>query len=224
MSVYRRHKEKNFTCIDNHLFEDKTLSMKAKGLLATILSLPDNWKYSVNGLASLFSDGRDAVNGAINELIDHGYIVRTKSVNEFGMFEGYIYDIYEKPQTENGKVADIPFTEEPNTVKPFTDNSALSNTNILNTNISNTNSINILGEPKKSKFVPPTLEEVFAYCLERQNGINPQHFIDYYEARGWELSKGRKVRDWRACVRTWESNAKQRRDNQNTGNPFDGIE
>lgn len=143
MSVYRRHKETNFTCIDNHLFNDKTLSMKAKGLLAQILSLPDDWKYSVNGLASLFSDGRDAVNGAINELIKHGYITRTKIVNELGTFDGYRYDIYEKPQTENGKVADNPFTEEPFTEEPFTDNSTLSNTNISNTNILNTKELDI---------------------------------------------------------------------------------
>lgn len=143
MSVYRRHKETNFTCIDNHLFNDKTLSMKAKGLLAQILSLPDDWKYSVNGLASLFSDGRDAVNGAINELIEHGYITRTKIVNELGTFDGYRYDIYEKPQTEDGKIADIPFTEKPFTEKPFTENSTVSNTNISNTNVLNTNNIDI---------------------------------------------------------------------------------
>ena len=143
MSVYRRHKEKNFTCIDNYLFEDKTLSMKAKGLLAQILSLPEDWKYSVNGLASLFSDGRDAVNGAINELIEHGYIIRSKSINSLGMFEGYVYDIYEKPQTENGKVADIPFTDNPNTDNPFTENQEQLNTNILNTNVLNTNSMDI---------------------------------------------------------------------------------
>lgn len=143
MSVYRRHKETNFTCIDNHLFNDKTLSMKAKGLLAQILSLPDDWKYSVNGLASLFSDGRDAVNGAINELIEHGYITRTKIVNELGTFDGYRYDIYEKPQTEDGKIADIPFTDKPFTEEPFTENSTVSNTNQLNTNILNTNIENI---------------------------------------------------------------------------------
>jgi len=143
MSVYRRHKETNFTCIDNHLFNDKTLSMKAKGLLSQILSLPDDWKYSVNGLASLFSDGRDAVNGAINELIEHGYITRTKIVNELGTFDGYRYDIYEKPQTENGKTADIPFTDKPFTEEPFTDNSTVSNTNISNTNILNTKELDI---------------------------------------------------------------------------------
>ena len=58
------------------------------------------------------------------------------------------------------------------------------------------------------KFTPPTLEEVTAYCQERNNGIDPQRFIDWYQARGWELSKGTKVKDWKACVRTWENRNK----------------
>ena len=57
---------------------------------------------------------------------------------------------------------------------------------------------------KSKRFTPPTLEEVKAYCEERKNGIDAQYFIDYYEARNWELSKGRKVKEWKACVRTWE--------------------
>ena len=58
---------------------------------------------------------------------------------------------------------------------------------------------------KESKrFTPPTLEEVNAYCKERNNGSDPQHFIDYYAARGWELKPGQKIKDWRACIRTWE--------------------
>lgn len=57
------------------------------------------------------------------------------------------------------------------------------------------------------RFTPPTVDEVRAYCQERQNGINAEHFIDYYEARGWELSKGRKIKDWKACIRTWERNS-----------------
>ena len=59
---------------------------------------------------------------------------------------------------------------------------------------------------KRTRFTPPTVEEVEEYCRERDNGIDAEHFIDYYEARGWELSKGRKVKDWKACVRTWERN------------------
>ena len=60
--------------------------------------------------------------------------------------------------------------------------------------------------PKQERsIIPPTLEMVRAYCQERGNGIDPQHFIDYYEARGWQLKNG-KMKDWQAAVRTWEGN------------------
>ena len=62
----------------------------------------------------------------------------------------------------------------------------------------------------KKKFVPPTLDEVAAYCNERHNGINPSAFIDYYEARGWRYGTGKPMVDWKAAVRTWE-----RRDKEN---------
>lgn len=78
-----------------------------------------------------------------------------------------------------------------------------------NTSINKKNSISkdILQEKKTIKrFSPPTLEEVREYCSSRNNGIDPEYFIDYYAARNWELTKGRKVKDWKACVRTWERN------------------
>lgn len=56
------------------------------------------------------------------------------------------------------------------------------------------------------KFLPPSLEDVTAYCQERGNTINPQQFIDHYEARGWEFKTGQKMKDWKAAVRTWERN------------------
>lgn len=57
-------------------------------------------------------------------------------------------------------------------------------------------------------FVPPTFEEVKAYCDERKNGIDPQHFIDYQQSRGWVLSNGKKMADWKATIRTWEQRNK----------------
>lgn len=59
---------------------------------------------------------------------------------------------------------------------------------------------------KRNVFVKPTVEEIKAYCDERKNHIDASKFYDYYEARNWELGKGRKVKDWKACVRTWEHN------------------
>lgn len=64
-----------------------------------------------------------------------------------------------------------------------------------------------------NKFVPPTTQQVKEYCQERANGIDAEYFVDYYEARNWELAKGRKVKDWKACVRTWE---KRNFDNRGT--------
>jgi len=57
-------------------------------------------------------------------------------------------------------------------------------------------------------FKPPTFEEVKTYCDERNNGISPQHFLDYYQARGWVLSNGKKMVDWKAAIRTWEQRNK----------------
>lgn len=65
------------------------------------------------------------------------------------------------------------------------------------------------GKQKQRKtFTPPTVEEVRQYCQERGNGIDPEQFVNYYQARGWELKPGQKVKDWRACVITWEKNQK----------------
>ena len=58
---------------------------------------------------------------------------------------------------------------------------------------------------KRNIFIPPTVDEVKAYCQERGNTIDAEAFVDYYEARGWELKPGQKMKDWRASVRTWES-------------------
>ena len=59
---------------------------------------------------------------------------------------------------------------------------------------------------KRKRFTPPTVEEVRQYCQERKNGIDAERFIDYYTARGWELKQGQKIKDWKACIRTWERN------------------
>ena len=62
---------------------------------------------------------------------------------------------------------------------------------------------------RQRKFEPPTVEEVRQYVQSKGYKVDPQRFIDYYESRGWELSKGRKVKDWQACVRTWDGNSKE---------------
>ena len=63
---------------------------------------------------------------------------------------------------------------------------------------------NINNSVAKNKFCPPTVDEVKAYCLERKNNVDPERFVDYYSANGWVQGKGKPIKDWKACVRTWE--------------------
>lgn len=87
---------------------------------------------------------------------------------------------------------------------------------IKENNTSNNNtSLNIYGETAK-RFVPPTVDEVKAYCLERKNNIDAQYFCDYYESKGWMIGKN-KMKDWKCSVRTWEKN------NFNTGRSSDFV-
>lgn len=65
--------------------------------------------------------------------------------------------------------------------------------------------------PNTHRFVKPSVEEVRAYCEERNNGVDPQRFVDFYEAKGWLVGKT-KMKDWKACVRTWEKNSNQRKE------------
>lgn len=77
---------------------------------------------------------------------------------------------------------------------------------------------------KSSRFVPPTVDEVAAYCSERSNGLDPQAFVDHYAASGWMRGKT-PIKDWRACVRTWEKNRSQTPSSAAGGvNGFDGYE
>ncbi len=69
---------------------------------------------------------------------------------------------------------------------------------------------------KRKTFTPPTIEEVKAYCEGRKNGIDALLFIDYYQTRGWYLSKGVKMKDWKSAVRTWEKNNNYKSESKGT--------
>lgn len=101
MAIMRVHKSKNFTVMSNHHFRERKMSLKAKGLLSLMLSLPDDWDYSVAGLTTLSKDGKDSVMSALSELEKFGYLRRTKITNSKGQFAGVEYDIFEAPQLDS---------------------------------------------------------------------------------------------------------------------------
>ena len=146
MAVIRINKTADYTVMSNAHFKEKGMSLKAKGLLSLMLSLPDDWDYSINGLVALSRDGKDSVMSALSELEQFGYLKRTKIVNGKGQFDGYDYDIYETPYSETNReetpFTDKPYSENPNTEKPNSENPLQLNTNTLNTKISSTKKSN----------------------------------------------------------------------------------
>ncbi len=120
--VFRINKTKNYTVMSNYHLQDKELSFKAKGLLSCMLSLPDDWNYSVRGLASISKEGIKAINSILKELEENYYLKRERKQENNGRFY-YEYNIYETPYTQKG------ITDKGSTL-----NGTQINTNIINNN------------------------------------------------------------------------------------------
>lgn len=128
MSVIRVNKTKNYTVLSNYHFKEKSMSLKAKGLLSLMLSLPDDWNYSISGLVALSKDGKDSVMSALAELEKFGYLKRNRTTDSKGKFTGVEYNIYEEPQEE------IPVAGKQNSDKQNAEKSNSENQPLLNTN------------------------------------------------------------------------------------------
>ena len=131
MAVIRVNKTKDYTVMSNHHLKDKRLSLKGKGLLSLMFSLPDDWDYSVEGLVAICKESKTTMQGILKEVEDTGYLVRNRIQNEKGQF-CYEYIVYESPQMEEPQT-EKPRTEKPHTVEPCTENQPQLNTNKSNT-------------------------------------------------------------------------------------------
>lgn len=135
MAVFRVERIKDYTVMSNHHLRNKNLSLKAKGLLSQMLSLPDDWDYTLKGLAAINKESVDAIRTAIWELEDAGYVVRTRVRDERGCLRGCDYYVYEYPQTPSsgsgGSAEPVPPMLEP----LASDSAALGNPMQLNKEI-----------------------------------------------------------------------------------------
>ncbi len=167
MAIIRVEKTKDYTTMSNYHFREKDMSLKAKGLLSLILSLPEDWDYTLDGLATLCRDGKDSVRTALNELEEFGYMETARVRDEKGRLRGTEYVVREKPtsnppekenlnpgeaDTDDGMpeepvaekptlekpVLEKPMLENPTLEKPTLEKPTLENPTQLNTNISNT--------------------------------------------------------------------------------------
>lgn len=133
MAVFRVEKNHSYTIMANHHLRDERLSLKSKGLLSLILSLPDDWRISIEGMTQFSADGKDAIRSAIRELTDAGYITRAQTHSEAGTFSGYDYIVHETPAASPS--SGFPTMEKPTTGNPTTENPTLRNTDRLSTSI-----------------------------------------------------------------------------------------
>ncbi len=116
MAVFRIERTRDYTVMSNHHLRDKGLSLKSKGLLSMMLSLPEDWNYTTRGLAKICKEGVDAIGGALRELEAAGYIVRHQLRDRQGRISDTEYVIYEQPQPK------APDTSQPDTASPDTEN------------------------------------------------------------------------------------------------------
>ena len=110
MAVFRIEKTRDYTVMSNHHLRDKSLSLKAKGLLSLMLSLPEEWDYTTKGLARICKDGVDSICAGVRELEEHGYVIRQRVRNPNGQLGAIEYTILEQPRPNlnrknlNGKI------------------------------------------------------------------------------------------------------------------------
>ena len=148
MAVFRVERNKGYTVMSNHHLRNKELSLKAKGLLSQMLSLPEDWDYTLAGLSFINREKIDAIREAVKELERAGYIVRSRERDEKGRLRGADYVIFEQPQTP--PVSDLPTLENPTLdnptlEKPTQEKPTLENPTQLNKDIQKTDL------PKKEK-------------------------------------------------------------------------
>ena len=184
MEIIRVIKNKNYSVIANGIFRDRRISLKAKGLLAMLLSLPQNWNLSIEGLTKITKEGRHSITNTITELIENGYIDRNQ-IRDKGKFVGYQYIVNEKPKSAK------PITAKPLTEKPI----QLSKEN---------------NKVKKNKDITETLKkEVQEFDTTEQNKTE---FLEYWlETSRSGKTKFEMQKTWctKRRLRTWIKNQNQ---------------
>ena len=180
MAVFRVERNAGYTVMSNHHLRNKNLTLKAKGLLSQMLSLPEDWDFTLAGLSYINREKIDAIREAIRELEKAGYIVRSRERDEKGRLRGADYVIYEQPQqpTSDLPTLENPTLDNPTLEKPTLENPTQINKDILNTNLpkkdksitdlSNTDSIPILSPRFEKSLAPSPFTEDAAEPTERK--------------------------------------------------------
>lgn len=167
MAVIRVNKTQNYTVMSNHHLRNKELSLKAKGLISLMLSLPEEWDYSVAGLVSICKESHTSVRSALKELEEHNYLIRERKNSEKGYFI-YEYNLYEIPS---------PYTGIQHTVKRDAENTHAENHTQLNKDKLN---IKELNKEELNKDIYKEFEEELSIVVNKEL---KELYLDYIEMR-----------------------------------------
>ena len=224
--IHRAEHKTEFVRISWSLLRDERLSLESRGLMAYCLTLSDKWEFSISGLCSMTGLGKDTIMRLVKELKECGYIVQKRKQDKKGKFTSCSWDLYEVSIVGENHTMDEPqygettLRQNHSMAEPQSGKSPLISNDIT---ISNDISIsNEIIESRAKKFCPPTVEEVRAYCESRNNSIDPEAFVAFYQSKGWKVGKN-PMKDWKSAVITWEK--RQKKDRPKTGpiqeeNPF----
>ena len=220
MSVIKVNKTKDYTIMSNTHFRERDMSLKAKGLLSLMLSLPSDWDYSVEGLVAICKENETAITSTLKELKMFGYLSVTKVMpneTQSGRIE-YVYEIFETPQRDNIQgienqgvekqgIENLPLVlQKEKSSKKEKDIYIYSNN--IEEEITKDKKENIIKEKPhrtRKEFVPPTYEEVVEYARSRGREDLAKPFFDGYSVADWYDSRGNKVLNWKQkFIMVWE--------------------
>lgn len=207
--IFRIEKNKNYTVISNYHLKDKNLSLKAKGLLSLMLSLPEDWDYSINGLVAICKEELRAVKSTLQELKEYGYLKVIKKPPQTGNNHfTYEYIIYEIPQDETIQDVNIQSVDIQNVhLQDVSIQNALqSNTNKLNTNKLNTNNSYIVDFNEFYSLYPrkeAKQKALQAYIKARKKGVDKISLLEALKKYNEYIKTNKKEREFVKLPATW---------------------
>jgi hypothetical protein len=181
MAIFRVEKTRDYIVMAKYHLKDRSLSLKSKGLLTTMLSLPEQWNYTTRGLAAICKEGVESIGTALKELENAGYIVRNRLRDKKGRITDTEYVIYEQPQKPPDTPkpdADRPYPGNPYMDEPYTENRAQLNNNKSN----NSNKLNINRSIAPAEKEMNRIDEIARYKELIKDNIEYDTLIDEYGA------------------------------------------
>lgn len=195
LPVMRNKKTKNYTVMPNYHLQDRNISLKAKGLLSYMLSLPDCWEYSISGLAAICKEGPDCIRATIKELEERGYITRERKRLENGQLGGAEYFIWERPVHNDNQ-------EKPMLENPTQDISMQEHPRQINTNLKKDVSNKYVNTPHTPQGGCERQNDTPSQSApKKQPAVEPKYRPDWFD-RFWKLYPRHTAKQ--SAVRAWD--------------------